>query len=194
MPTRGAGVGPTCRLVRGPRVGKLKAQISSNQRSAPLGGSAISKKENFNQFHFVYTHAGYARPRARTVQFRTVQFSRGRGGGSGGCANPPGGALTRYSLLVRRGDVRPIVVAAGRFDITYRLLPERLPPCSSPHAISERVSVDALRRRVSFAVLPARCSSSRSASSCAVSSTGSVFDDEVLRPAASLSGGRPTLR
>ena len=39
-----------------------------------------------------------------------------------------------------------------------------------------------------------RCSSSRSASSCAVSSTGSVFDDEVLRPAASLSGGRPTLR
>ena len=63
--------GPTCGA-RSP-VGNLKAQ---------------SKKESLNQFHYVYTHAGYARPRARTVQFRTVQFSRGRGGGSGGCANP----------------------------------------------------------------------------------------------------------
>ena len=33
----------------------------------------------------------------------------------------------------------PIVVAAGRFDITYRLLLERLPPCPIPHAMRESV-------------------------------------------------------
>ena len=71
-----------------------------------------------------------------------------------------------------------IVVAAGRFDITYRLLLERFPPCPIPHAMRESL-------RLTPWCCPCtstRCSSSRSAPSCAVSSTGSVFDDEGCAP------------